>query len=624
MKKKNPFPLLIPVFFDNFLFITVVYLYYSGAVAKDLSIANLSQYRFFNSLTIFFLYFLLYHFLFVSYNIVKKFLKSGVVETVFEISAWFFVSVLTIFLFIDCNTFVTMKMHLYSPFMIDNLLKADVFKELNFGMNTILTFAGFFLIVFGFNRLSLYVFKKTGDILFRAGKVLNIFSAVLFMFATVTLIINSKTISESDFDELIPFFTPVHSFLSSGKEVEGDVRELEVYYPHEKFADVKLNKKKDILYILVESLRSDVFNENTMPNLYRFSKDNGCITSRYHHSGELSTIYGVFSYLYGLDIHHYYPFYFSGSRSVPIKILSNNGYKTLGLAASGLKRWSVHSDVIVDQFDLYREFRGKQWRADRQMIDWTKKYVKKIKDETPRFYFFFFNSTHHNYFYPDEFEKHSPVIDVDFNYFRGASLRNRKEEVFNRYLNAVGYIDHLFAELIESFRDKIEKGEMIVVFSGDHGEEFWDHGSLGHGRISNNSRSLTPLMLCLPGIEQKEMFLSSHVDVFPTVIDYLGTYPELKSEKWSNGISLLGEEPRDRYVTLGGFDFPRRSGEVTLINRHGKLFLKKTTATIDSKNYFEIIKRTDMDDNTVNSQEYIEKLDSMMDRFSVDMNKFFK
>ncbi len=625
MKKNKSFYTVSPLFFDNFLFISLVYLYHSRAIIKDLSISEPFQYRYFNTLVVFLIYFSVYYLLLLLHKIfmILK-VKAEMTGIVFQYLSWFAVSVLTIFLFIDCNTFVTMKLHLYSPFMIDNLLKADVFKELNFGINTILTFAGFFVLVFGINFLFLHILKKMEDFFEAFGKILNLVFLTLFISVSGVILFNSSTIAESDYSDPIPFFNPVYTFFPTKFSSAEDVREMEVYYPYKKFADVKLNNKKDILYILVESLRSNVFNEKYMPRTYQFFKEQGCITSKYHHSGELSTIYGVFSFLYGLNIHHYYPFYFSGDRSVPIKILLNNGYKTLGLAASGLKRWSIHSDVLIDQFDLYREFRGKEWRADKQMVDWTAKYINQINDDKPRFYFMFLNSTHHNYFYPEEFEKYTPVIDVNFNYFRGASLRNRKDEVWNRYLNATGFVDHKIGKLLESFKDRIENGELIVVVSGDHGEEFWDHGSLGHGKISNNPRSQVPLMICLPDSEPKEVLLSSHTDIFPTIIEYLGTTPDLPPDKWSNGTSLLNTIPKDRYIVVGGFDFPRRSQEVTLINNYGKLFLRKTTSSIDSKNFFNVIKRTALDDVETTDRKLYQKLDPMMDRFAEDMNKFFK
>jgi hypothetical protein len=529
-----------------------------------------------------------------------------------------FISVLFIFLFIDVQTFVTTGMHLYSSFVIGNLVQKNIFNELHFQANTIAAFITVFIAVFFLNGFITFLTLKLLDIkIFRyTGNLIICTLAVLFTGLLLLFVINSEKISKNEGVETIPFFSGTYSFLF--EKDQSDLKKLEVNYPYKTFADIKLEKKPDILMIFVESLRADVFIPEIMPATYSFAKEK-CITSRNHHSAELSTIYSTFAFLYGLNIHHYYPFHFRRTRSVPVQMLKNNGYVTIGAAASNLKDMSIHSDVLCDQFDKYKEFFDHDWKKDRKMVDWIKKQSLDKKEKRPRFYFTFFQSTHHNYYYPPEFEKHVPVIESDFNYLKGTTLKERKIEVKNRYLNAAGYVDSLIGELLEHFKDKIESGEIIIALAGDHGEEFWDNGALGHGMISNNFRSRVPLMLCLPGIESKEVELSSHVDVFPTIINYLSQSTDVR--KWSDGISLLGKIPKNRYITVGGFDFPRRSTEVTLINNRGKLFLNKTTDSINPENIFRIIKRTDLEDRP--DKTLSKELDWMMDQFAIDMNRFF-
>ncbi len=529
-----------------------------------------------------------------------------------------FISVLFIFLFIDVQTFVTTGMHLYSSFVIGNLVQKNIFNELHFQANTIAAFITVFIAVFFLNGFITFLTLKLLDIkIFRyTGNLIICTLAVLFTGLLLLFVINSEKISKNEGVETIPFFSGTYSFLF--EKDQSDLKKLEVNYPYKTFADIKIEKKPDILMIFVESLRADIFNSEIMPVSYSFAKEK-CITSRNHHSAELSTIYSTFAFLYGLNIHHYYPFHFRKTRSVPIRILKNNGYVTIGAAASNLKDMSIHSDVLYDQFDKYKEFFDNGWKKDRKMVDWIKKLSLDKKEKRPRFYFTFFQSTHHNYYYPPEFEKHVPVIESDFNYLKGTTLKERKIEVKNRYLNAAGYVDSLIGELLEHFKDKIESGEIIIALAGDHGEEFWDIGALGHGKISNNFRSRVPFALCLPGIEHKEVELSSHVDILPTIISYLNPLSDTK--KWSDGISLLGEIPQNRYITVGGFDFPRRSTEVTLINNRGKLFLNKTTDSINPENIFRIIKRTDLEDRP--DKTLSKELDWMMDQFAIDMNRFF-
>ncbi|MGI6395274.1 MAG: sulfatase-like hydrolase/transferase [bacterium] len=527
-------------------------------------------------------------------------------------------SLLFIFFYIDAQTFVTTGIHLYSSFVVGNLVQKNILNELNFEFNTVAAFVLFFLLVITFNVMISIVAAKL-ETKFKAFNIfgfISIFSLpVLFVGTALFFAFKWGVILKDEGNEVVPFFLEANSFFEEAKQEE-EVK-LRVNYPFKKLATANFEKKPDILMIFVESLRSDVFNARMMNSTFGFAKEN-CLISKNHHSSELSTIYNTFALLYGLNIHYYYPFYFSKSRSVPIQILKNNGYTTIGAAASNLKNMSIHSTVLYDQFDTYREFNVKGWRKDREMVDWIKKLSSKNSPK-PHFYFMFFQSTHHNYYYPPEFEKYSPVIEPDFNYFKGATLKEKKELVKNRYFNAVLYVDSLISELLDHFKEKIESGEMVVVVTGDHGEEFWDAGALGHGKISNNFRSSVPFAICLPEVGKGEIELSTHIDIFPTVIRHLS--PKENIGKWSDGVSLFDETATNRYITVSGFDFPRRSREVTLINRDGKLFLRKTTDSVNLKNEFKVIKRSDLQDNTDNT--LARELDWMIEQFATDMNRFF-
>lgn len=87
---------------------------------------------------------------------------------------------------------------------------------------------------------------------------------------------------------------------------------------------------------------------------------------------------------------------------------------------------------------------------------------------------------------------------------------------------------HLFAELEQRgfLRDA------IVVVTADHGEEFWEHGNLGHGTSLYNESVRVPLILIAPGyaggqrVEQNVSLL----DVAPTLLDLLGQPGEPRFE----------------------------------------------------------------------------------------------
>jgi arylsulfatase A-like enzyme len=67
----------------------------------------------------------------------------------------------------------------------------------------------------------------------------------------------------------------------------------------------------------------------------------------------------------------------------------------------------------------------------------------------------------------------------------------------------------------------------IVIILSDHGEEFGDHGGMGHGRTLHQEVLRVPLVIAAPGLLAPANVTSptSLLDVAPTVLDLLGLAP---------------------------------------------------------------------------------------------------
>ncbi len=67
----------------------------------------------------------------------------------------------------------------------------------------------------------------------------------------------------------------------------------------------------------------------------------------------------------------------------------------------------------------------------------------------------------------------------------------------------------------------------IVVITSDHGEEFGDHGGMGHGRTLQQEVLRVPLVIAAPGLLAPAAVAApvSLLDVAPTVLDLLGLAP---------------------------------------------------------------------------------------------------
>jgi arylsulfatase len=113
------------------------------------------------------------------------------------------------------------------------------------------------------------------------------------------------------------------------------------------------------------------------------------------------------------------------------------------------------------------------------------------------------------------------------------------------YEAEIAFVDHEVGRLVDALGN-----DVIVVLTGDHGEEFRDHGAFLHGHTLYQELLRVPLLLAGPGIprDRTSAVPASHVDILPTVLE-LARVPSPPSV---NGRSLLGApgEPPARTALL--------------------------------------------------------------------------
>jgi arylsulfatase A-like enzyme len=106
----------------------------------------------------------------------------------------------------------------------------------------------------------------------------------------------------------------------------------------------------------------------------------------------------------------------------------------------------------------------------------------------------------------------------------------------------VAALDAGLAPLFDGLRERGFLRDGIVIVTADHGEEFREHGFLGHGTNLYDDQLRVPLLIQAPGgrpgvvIEEPV----SLVDVAPTLLDLLGLDPEPRHEGRSLRPSLYG------------------------------------------------------------------------------------
>jgi arylsulfatase A-like enzyme len=100
-----------------------------------------------------------------------------------------------------------------------------------------------------------------------------------------------------------------------------------------------------------------------------------------------------------------------------------------------------------------------------------------------------------------------------------------KERLAALYDGEISYHDVHFAAVMKGLEERGLADDTVVVITADHGEEFWDHGSVGHGHSVYDELLHVPLIVRVPGLTQHKQRVTDSVgllDVMPTILDALG------------------------------------------------------------------------------------------------------
>jgi arylsulfatase A-like enzyme len=93
----------------------------------------------------------------------------------------------------------------------------------------------------------------------------------------------------------------------------------------------------------------------------------------------------------------------------------------------------------------------------------------------------------------------------------------------------IAYMDREIGRFLEAIGDRLASGRALVLFTSDHGEEFMEHGSLGHERTLYQEVIHVPLILSRPGVLPAGVVVEepvSHLDLVPSLLDLAGLPPE--------------------------------------------------------------------------------------------------
>jgi arylsulfatase A-like enzyme len=186
-------------------------------------------------------------------------------------------------------------------------------------------------------------------------------------------------------------------------------------------------------------------------------------------------------------------------------------------------------------------------------------WLQEQRGEEPVFLFLHYFDPHFGYIDQPDFPFGGRAPDyegpVRSGSFPGMHAKEKQQlspadihELRRQYDSEIALTDREIGRVLDALREAGRYESAVVVLTGDHGEEFFDHGSLDHTKTLYDELVHVPLLMKLPGRPAGVIETPvAHVDLLPTLTDWL----DLELPPGARGRSLLEvEDAESRPVFL--------------------------------------------------------------------------
>jgi len=307
------------------------------------------------------------------------------------------------------------------------------------------------------------------------------------------------------------------------------------------------SKKFHIFFILSDSFRYDMLNSQIAPNLTEFAKDS--IVLKHHYSGGNSTRFGIFSLIYGLNSTYWFSFLNAQQKPILFDVLKKLDYD-ISIYSSTNTNWpEFRKTCYVDiQDSIHDNYKGKPWQKDRASSDDFIKNILTKKDDF-RFSLLFLDSPH-GYSFDPSFAKFK-IDDKKVKYLKISPNSQELKESIKKYKNACYYNDKLFKDVIDAIKEQNLYDDSLIIFTADHGQEFYEYGYFGHNTSFSKAQVQVPMIIKLPKymkdkISTNQDSLTSHQDIVASILSLLGV--KNSPSDYTNGYDIFDKNFQRDYV----------------------------------------------------------------------------
>ncbi len=454
---------------------------------------------------LFFIYFLLggLIFLFVPALLKKKWGKGFIFYGVI------IALLLQIVLAVDAHVFSLYRFHV-------NLAMLDLFVNgggqiISFSTATILSIVLEVVVLLFFSAaaviLAFSFAKKSRKVIYFAVIAISLYlgANLVHAFASAKAVLSITEIANR-----LPVYKPLtmNSFLIKvGYITEDDIANRKVHvgqsgffkYPKEKLQYAPVEKKLNVLWLAIDTLRYDAFTKDIMPNTYAFS-ENGYVFND-HYSSSNSTRGGIFGLFYGLPPSYWQVALSAGIPAAIVQATRDQNYALGVFTSATVFKPEFHNTVFVGEKNLRPQSDGNNvFERDADAINDFAEFLDKRKADNKNFFSFIFLDNVHSTAVPEGFKGPFQPAWTTVNHL---ALKEDTDPTpyFNLYKNSVYYADLNIKKVLDLLKDNGYDENTVIVITSDHGEEFNDNGDnfWGHNSNFTNAQIKIPLIIKWPG-----------------------------------------------------------------------------------------------------------------------------
>lgn len=325
-----------------------------------------------------------------------------------------------------------------------------------------------------------------------------------------------------------------------------DMGQSRLNYPAGEVNFSPVDKPPNVVILVAESLRWDRMTEAIMPNTWRLAQKGQHFT--HHYSSGNGTREGLFGLFYGLYGSYWSSFLYAQRGPLLMDRFQELGYQ-FDIRTSARFSYPEFDRTLFAKVPanlLHESTSGKlPWELDRDNTDALIDFLKRRDPQRPFMSFFFIESTHARYTFPDAAVIARPYLEsVNYATMSRESLAPQIDQLLNRYTNAAHWIDIQLGRIYAELEKQELLDNTIVIVTGDHGEEFMEKGAWGHNSSFVDEQIRTPLVMWLPGREPAAVDeISSHLDVGTTLLQLLGAPRDASSYSLGRNLFDIAARP---------------------------------------------------------------------------------